>query len=56
MRRSQKLERPSSDVFPGNWSFVQFSAVCNFQCAVGPVENGNKRVFKNLLAFFAAIW
>ena len=25
-------------------------------CRVGRVENGNRRVFKNLLAFFAAIW
>ena len=25
-------------------------------CTVGRVENGNQSVFKNLLAFFAAIW
>ena len=25
-------------------------------CTVGCVENGNQRVFKNLLAFFADIW
>ena len=25
-------------------------------CTIGRVENGVQRVFKNLLAFFAAIW
>ena len=25
-------------------------------CTLGRVENGNQRVFKNLLAIFAAIW
>ena len=28
----------------------------NRACTVGCVENGNQRVFRNLLAFFAAIW
>ena len=32
------------------------SWVFSVKCTLGCVENGNQRVFKNLLAFFAAIW